>query len=138
MATKKTTIEAVLAAGAVASPFFYEVNICHTLCCKTCADSTPVFAPAFSFASTESVGTNQYLINVHVEGVIHYTPCGRNSCAVKAETISEDFTLPYYGTAAPATVTVEAGATVNAVTAEPCKECSAGFVSSTPLTVTIA
>lgn len=134
----KTTIEAVLAAGSVASPFFYNVEISHSLCCKTCAESTPVFAPAFSFVSTENVGTDQYVITVHVEGVIHYTPCGCGSCSVKAETISEDFTLPYYGTAAPTSVTVEAGTTANEVTAAPCKDCSNTFVSTTPLTITIA
>lgn len=134
----KTIIEAVLAAGSVASPYYYDVVITQNLCVKTCADSTPVFAPAYSFVSTENVGTNQYIITLHVEGVIHYTPCGRGACSVKAETISEDFTLPYYGTAAPTSVTVEAGSTVNEVTAEPCKDCSSIFVSRTPITITIA
>lgn len=134
----KTTITTELAAGSVASPFFYEAVIVQTLCHKTCADATPVFTPVFSFVSTQNVGTNQYLLNLHVEGVVHYTPCGGNACQVKAETISEDFSLPYYATAAPTTVTVEAGATENAVTTEPCRECSDTFVSKTPLTITIA
>lgn len=134
----KTIIKAVLAAGSAASPFFYEVGICHRLCHKTCAESTPVFAPAFSYVGTENVGTNQYLITIHVEGVIHYTPCGCGQCAVKAETVSEDFTVPYHGTAAPATVTLAAGATDNSVAGTPCNPCSADFVSRTPLSITIA
>jgi hypothetical protein len=134
----KTIIKAVLAAGSAASPFFYEVGICRRLCHKTCAESTPVFAPAFSFVGVENVGTNQYLITIHVEGVIHYTPCGCGQCAVKAETVSENFTVPYYGTAAPATVTLAAGATDNSVAGTPCNPCSADFVSRTPLSITIA
>ena len=134
----KTIIKAVLAAGSAASPFFYEVGICHRLCHKTCAESTPVFAPAFSYVGTENVGTNQYLITIHVEGVINYTPCGCGQCAVKAETVSENFTVPYYGTAAPATVTLAAGATDNSVAGTPCNPCSADFVSRTPLSITIA
>ena len=134
----KTIIKAVLAAGSAASPFFYEVGICHRLCHKTCAESTPVFAPAFSYVGTENVGTNQYLITIHVEGVIHYTPCGCGQCAVKAETVSENFTVPYYGTAAPATVTITAGSTVNDVKAAPCQNCGNVFESETPLSVAIS
>lgn len=134
----KTRITTELAAGSVASPFFYEAVLTQTLCHKTCADATPVFAPAFSFVSTQNVGTDQYLINLHIEGVIHYIPCGGNQCCVKAEAISEDFALPYYATAAPTSVIVTAGATENAINAEPCKECSDTFVSKTPLTITIA
>lgn len=134
----KTTIEAVLAAGSTASPFFYEVTIQRSLCCKTCAEATPVFAPAYTYVGTENVGTNQYLITIHVEGVIHYTPCGSGACAVKAETVSENFTVPYYGTAAPATVTISAGATVNDVKAAPCQNCGNVFESETPLSVAIS
>ena len=68
-------ITPVLAAGSVASPYFYEVNITQRLCYPTCADNTPVFNPQFSLKSLSQVGTGRYVATVHVEGIISYVPC---------------------------------------------------------------
>lgn len=138
MKKKKTTITAELAAGSTASPFFYEVTINHKLCQRTCAEDGALFAPTYAYVSTQNVGTDQYLITLQVTGVIHYTPCGASQCCVKAETISEEFTVPYYSATAPTSVVVAQGATTNNVVTEPCKDCSDEFVSITPITITIA
>lgn len=138
MNKSKTTITVELAAGSTTSPFFYESTITQHLCHRTCADIAPLFAPAFSFVNFESVGESQYLITLHVEGVIHYTPCGAGQCVIKAEAVSENITIPYFSATAPTSVVVAQGATTNNVMSEPCKDCSDVFTSITPLTITIA
>lgn len=65
-------ITATLAAGSTTSPYYAQVNISQRLCYKTCADVTPVFNPRFSVVSLDSVGTNQYVATIHVEGIISY------------------------------------------------------------------
>lgn len=133
---EKTKITATLAAGSTAIPFYYEVEIAHELCCKTCAESAPVFTPAFSAGEIKTVGTDQYLININVQGVVTYNPCG-NVCTAKSEAISESFAIPYYATTAPTSVEVTQGATVNAIDTDPCKTCGKALVSTTPLSITI-
>lgn len=63
-------IIATLAAGATAAAPYYDVNITQQLCTPACVDETPVFAPQFSVKSIAKVGTSQYIIVIHVEGVI--------------------------------------------------------------------
>ena len=134
----QATITATLAAGSTTSPYFYEVNISQTLCSPTCADSTPVFNPAFSYLSLSNVGTSQYVINVHVEGVISYVPCGCGNCGTKSQLISQDLEIPLFSATAPTSVTIEAGSAVNSVEAAGCADCSRSFVSEVPLTITVA
>ena len=131
-------ITATLAAGSVASPYFAQVNISQRLCSPTCVDNTPVFNPAYSFKSIAEVGTDQYVVTVHVEGVIAYVPCGGNTCNTRSQLISQDFTIPLYSATAPTTVTIAAGTTVNKVEQVGCQNCSRDFVSETPLTITVA
>ena len=131
-------ITATLAAGSTTSPDFYEVNISQKLCSPTCADDTPVFTPAFSYVSLSNVGTSQYVINIHVEGVISYVPCGCGTCGTRSQLISQDFTIPLFSATAPTSVTIEAGAAVNSVDAIGCQNCSKDFVSEIPLTITVA
>lgn len=132
------TITATLAAGSVASPYFVQVNVSQKLCVSTCVNNVPVFAPVFSYKSVSEVGTGQYVITVHVEGVISYIPCGCNSCSTRTQLVSQDFTIPLYSATAPTSVTITAGVSVNSVSQIGCLDCSRDFVSETPLTITVA
>lgn len=129
-------ITPVLAAGSVASPYFWQVNITQKLCHLTCAETTPVFAPQFSLRSVTQVGTGQYVATIHIEGIISYLPCN-GSCCAKQQPISQDFTIPIASATAP-TVTIAQGTSVNAAIAAPRKTCTRTFVSETPLTITVA
>ena len=131
-------ITATLAAGSTTSPYYVQVNISQKLCQPTCVDETPVFAPVFSYVSLSNVGTSQYVINVHVEGVISYIPCGCNTCATRSQLISQDFTIPLYSATAPTSVTIASGVAVNGVEGIGCENCSRAFVSEVPLTITVA
>ena len=82
-------ITPVLAAGSVASPYFYEVNITQRLCYPTCADNTPVFNPQFSLKSLSQVGTGRYVATVHVEGIISYVPCNGGCGCTKQQPLSQ-------------------------------------------------
>lgn len=130
-------ITATLAAGSTTSPYYAQVNISQRLCYKTCADVTPVFNPQFSVVSLDSVGTNQYVATIHVEGIISYVPCG-GGCCTKQQPLSQNFTIPIYSTTALTGATVAAGSVVNSVVASACQNCSRAFVSETPLTITTA
>lgn len=130
-------ITATLAAGSTTSPYYAQVNISQRLCYKTCADVTPVFNPQFSVVSLDTVGTNQYVATIHVEGIISYVPCG-GGCCTKQQPLSQNFTVPIYSTTALTGVTVAAGNVVNSVAASACQNCSRAFVSETPLTITAA
>ena len=130
-------ITPVLAAGSVASPYFWEVNITQRLCDKTCADNTPVFAPQFSLKSLALVATGQYVATIHVEGIVSYVPCNGGCGCTKTQPISQDFTIPIASATEP-TVTIAQGAAVNSIAATSCQRCSRMFVSETPLTVTVA
>lgn len=131
-------ITPVLAAGSVASPYFFQVNVSQRLCNKSCVESQPSFAPRFSVKSVSAVGTGQYVATIHIEGVIAYTPCDGNVCCTKTQLISQDFTLPFTAAAVPTTVTVVPGVSVNVIAGSLCQKCSRNFVSETPLTLTIA
>lgn len=128
-------ITATLAAGSSASPYYAQVNISQRLCFKTCVDNVPVFAPQFSVVSFDSVGTNQYVLTLQVQGIISYVPCG-GGCCTKQQPISQQFTIPIYSTTALSGATVAAGNVVNSVAASGCQNCSRAFVSETPLTIT--
>ena len=130
-------ITPVLAAGAVASPYFVAVNISQRLCTPTCVGSTPVFDPKFSLKSVAQVGADQYMATIHVEGIIAYVPCNGGCNCTKQQPLSQDFTIPIQASSAP-TVTIEAGAATNAVAAAPCQVRSRAFVSETPLAITVA
>ena len=130
-------ITPVLAAGSTTSPYFFQVNISQRLCEKTCAETTPVFAPRFSLRSLATVGTGQYVATIHVEGIISYVPCNGGCNCTKQQPLSQDFTIPIKSATAP-TVTIAQGASVNMIAATSCKPCSRSFVSETPLTVTVA
>jgi hypothetical protein len=131
-------ITTVLAAGSAASPYYFQVNISQRLCNPTCVNETPVFAPVFTYKSISNVGTGQYVVTIHVEGVISYVPNNGNVCCTKSQVLSQDFTIPIASTAAPTSITVVAGTTVNSVSAVGCQNYSRDFVSETPLTITVA
>lgn len=130
-------ITATLAAGSVTSPYFIEVNLSQRLCSPTCVDRTPVFNPAYSFVSISNVGDSQYVVNLHVEGVIAYIPCGGNSCNTRTQLVSQDFTIPLFSATEPTSVSVAAGTTVNKIVQVGCQNCSRDFVSETPITITV-
>lgn len=130
-------ITATLAAGSVASPYQYLINITQKLCKPSCVEQTPVFAPVFSLVGITQVGVGQFLATIHVEGVIYYVPCDGNACCMKSQLISQDFTIPI-AAAAVTTVTLAKGTTINTIAGAPCKKCSRNFVSESPLVVTVA
>lgn len=130
-------ITATLAAGSVASPYQYLINITQKLCNPSCVEQTPVFAPVFSLVGITQVGVGQFLATIHVEGVISYVPCDGNVCCTKSQLISQDFTIPI-AAATVTTVTLAKGATINTIAGAPCKKCSRNFVSESPLVVTVA
>lgn len=130
-------ITATLAAGSVASPYQYLINITQKLCKPSCVEQTPVFAPAFSLVGITQVGVGQFLATIHVEGVISYVPCDGDVCCTKSQLISQDFTIPI-AAATVTTVTLAKGATINTIAGAPCKKCSRNFVSESPLVVTVA
>lgn len=130
-------ITPVLAAGSIASPYFYDVNITQRLCFLTCADNTPVFNPRYSLKSVAQIGTGQYVATIHVEGIISYVPCNGGCGCTKQQPLSQDFTIPIASATAP-TVTIAAGEAVNSIAAPACKKCGRTFVSETPLTITVA
>ena len=131
-------ITATLAAGSTTSPYFFEVNISQRLCSPTCVDETPVFNPTYTYKSIAEVGTGQYVVTIHVEGVIAYIPCGYNSCCTRSQLISQDFTIPIASATAPTSVTVTASAAVNSIEGVGCENCSRNFSSETALTITVA
>ena len=138
MKQNPATITATLAAGSVTSPYFVQVNISQRLCTPTCVDETPVFNPTYSYKSIANVAEGQYVVTVHVEGVVAYIPCGRNSCCTRSQLISQDFTIPLASATAPTSVTIEAGVAVNSIAQVGCQNCSKDFVSESPLTITVA
>ena len=125
------------ALGSTASPYAGLVNITQRLCFSSCAGTTPVFAPQFSIKSVSLVGTNLYAVDVHVEGIISYVPCGGGCCCTKQQPLSQDFEV-YISSATVPTVTLTEGASANALAVTPCQSCSRTFVSATPLTFTVA
>jgi hypothetical protein len=131
-------ISATLAAGSVASPFYIMANISQRLCFKTCADNTPVFAPRFSVLSFAKVGTSQYMATCHVEGIISYIPCGGDCSCTRQQPLSANFTIPFYATTTPVTVSLAQGVTINDVATVGCQNCSRQFVSETPLSLTVS
>lgn len=129
------TIHATLAVGASITAPYFDVNIAQELCSPACADDTPVFAPQFSVASVEEVGTNQYLVKIHVEGIISYMPCGCGCCNTKTQVVSQDFDVPFFSATKITWATLTPGSTYNSIIKQSCKTCSTSFVSDTPLTV---
>lgn len=135
--TIPAVIHATLALGSTASAPYYDINISQTLCQCACTDDKPVFDPKFSVLSIEAVGTKQYLVNLHVEGVMHYIPCGCGSCCTKQQIISQDFAIPVYSATAITGVTISAGASQNYIAKYSCANCSKTFVSDTPITLSV-
>ena len=131
------SITPVLAVGSVASPFFVQVNITQRLCYPTCVSRTPVFNPRFSLLGVSQVGAGQYMVSVHVEGIISYVPCNGGCECTKQQPLSQDFTIPLASTTTP-TVTIEQGVSVNTMASVGCQSCGRTLVSETPLTITVA
>ena len=131
-------IMATLAVGATATAPYYDVNITQQLCAPSCVDETPVFNPQFSVKSIANVGTSQYLITIHVEGVISYVPCNCGSCCTRSQVVSQDFTIPVFSTTAITNVTTSLGSVKNRLVKVACCSCSKTFVCDAPLTLTIA
>lgn len=133
-----SVITPVLAIGSSASPYFVQVQIGQRLCFPTCADNTPVFAPQFSVKSLSQVASTQFVVTLHVEGIISYVQCNGGCNCTKQQPVSQDFTLPISSTSASPVVTITQGATVNAIATVGCQTCSRNLVSETPLTITVA
>lgn len=131
-------IMATLAVGATATAPYYDVNITQQLCAPSCVDETPVFNPQFSVKSIANVGTSQYLITIHVEGVISYVPCNCGSCCTRSQVVSQDFTIPVFSSTAITNVTTSLGSVKNRLVKVACCSCSKTFVCDAPLTLTIA
>lgn len=134
---QSAVITPVLAAGSVASPYYYQVNITQRLCYPACADEMPVFNPQFQWVGTSLVGTGQYVATIRVQGIISYVQCGGGCGCTKQQPLVQEFTIPIASATAP-TVTIAQGTTVNNIAAAACQPCSRMLVSETPITVTVA
>lgn len=132
------SITPVLAAGSVASPYYFEVNITQRLCSSTCADNSPVFAPQFSLVGVSQVGTDQFVATIHVEGNISYVACGGGCDCCKQQPLSQNFTIPFSFAGTNPAVTIAQGASVNSMAVSGCQSCSRTFVSETPITLDVA
>ena len=129
------TITTTLAAGSVASPYYYDVRITKQLCSKT--SSAPVFVPTFTLLTYANVGTGQYEAIVSVQGIVTYTPCGK--CCSKVQTVNHQFVIPFYSATAPTAVSVSGGTPINAlVTGSGCSSCCSNtFTCDVPLVLTV-
>jgi len=133
------TIQTILAAGSVASPYYFDVKITKQLCSKT--PNAPVFIPIFTLVSYTQVGTAgtglEYEALVNVQGIATYTPCG--SCCAKSQTVSQQFVIPFYSATAPSSVTIAAGTPINTlITGNGCNSCCSNqFVCDVPLNLTV-
>lgn len=134
---QSAVITPVLAAGSVASPYFYQINITQRLCYPACADELPVFAPQFQLVGVTLVGTGQYVATIRVQGIISYVQCGGGCNCTKQQPLVQEFQIPIASATAP-TVTITPGTTVNAISAAACQPCSRTLASDTPLTITVA
>jgi hypothetical protein len=130
------------AIGSTASPYYILCNITQLLCRSCCVDQTPVFSPQFSLLSVSAVGTGQYVATVQCTGIIAYQQCNCGCQGQLTQLVNQTFTIPFAYTAttsAPTpTVTLTSGITVNALSVDPCKNCTRHFVSETPLTLTVS
>ena len=131
------TISATLAAGSVASPYYYQVNITDTLCKNSCSGATPDFKPNFVLMGYSVVGTGQYMATIGVTGCISYIPCGGSPCCTKSQLVSQTFSLPFYSETAPTTVSLSQGASVCDVVTKGCNRCGNTFVCETPVLLTV-
>lgn len=136
--TIPANITATLAVGSTATAPYYDVNITQQLCTPACVDETPVFTPTFSVKSIAQVGASQYLVVLHVEGVINYIPCNCGPCCTRSQVVSQDFTIPVFSATAINSVTPAVGAIQNGIAKIACCSRSKTFVSDVPLTLTIA
>lgn len=134
---QSAVITPVLAAGSVASPYYYQINITQRLCYPACADELPVFNPQFQLVGVTLVGTNQYVATIRVQGIISYVQCNGGCNCTKQQPLVQEFQIPIASTTAPA-VTIAQGTTINAIAATACQPCSRVLASDTPLTITIA
>ena len=134
---QSAVITPVLAAGSVASPYFYQINITQRLCYPACADELPVFSPQFQLMGVTLVGTGQYVATIRVQGIISYVQCGGGCNCTKQQPLVQEFQIPIASATAP-TVTITPGTTVNAISAAACQPCSRTLASDTPLTITVA
>lgn len=130
-------ITATLAVGATATAPYYDVNITQQLCTPACVDETPVFSPKFTVKSIANVGTSQYLVVLHVEGVINYVPCNCGTCCTRSQVVSQDFTIPVFSATAIGSITPSIGTVQNGIARIACCSCIKTFVSDVPLTLTI-
>lgn len=109
MKTIPANITLTLAAGSESSPYYYNMRVRQQLCQSSCVDEQPSFRPSVLVKSIENVGISQYEITCHIEGTIHYIPCGCNSCATRAQLISQDVVIPVFSTVAITTAAVVVG-----------------------------
>ncbi len=135
--TLPANITATLAVGATATAPYYDVNITQQLCTPACVDETPVFSPTFMVKSIANVGTSQYLVVIHVEGVVNYIPCNCGPCCTRSQVISQDFTIPVFSATPVTAVNPSVGTVQNGIARISCCACSKTFVSDVPLTLTI-
>ncbi len=130
------------AVGSTASPYYLLCNLTQTLCRTCCVDQVPVLTPQYTLLSVSNVGTDQYVCTVQVTGIIAYQQCNCGCQGQLTQAVNQTFTIPFSftptTTAATPTVTLTQGTTINALSCDPCKNCTRRFVSETPLTLTVA
>lgn len=124
--------------GSTASPYALKVTIEQRLCAKVCAENVPVFQPTFTVLRTTNVGGNQYEVEVQVDGAINYVKCGSGCCGAMSQPLNATFNISVTSATVPTGVTIEKGATVNAVQTANCERCGRQFISDSFVTLTVA
>ena len=130
-------IIATLAASSVASPYFYSVSITQRLAKSACVASAPVFDPKFSVLGFREISTGQWIVTVHVEGVIAYVPYGQKPCSAVPQPLSQDFYLPIFSATPITNVEINYGNAFKAMIRNECMPCSRTFQCNVPLRVTV-
>lgn len=132
-----TDIRLSLAAGSAAPPYYYNMMIKQDLCQSSCADEKPSFIPTLLLKSIEQVGVSQWELIFHLEGTVHYIPCGCNACGTKAQLISKDVAFPVFSTTPITSATALPGIPYNYIEKVACCDCSNKFRCDVPVTLAI-
>lgn len=119
-------ITPILAAGSVASPYVYLINIKQKLR-HPVGNAIPVFAPTYSLVGFSRISANTYVAVVNVQGLISYSKEGNT----KMQMVNQNFSIPFVRKTLPLSVTIDQGDTVNEV------RNARSFVSETPIYLSI-
>jgi bacterioferritin-associated ferredoxin len=133
-----SVVNFTLGLGSTLSPYIGVLNVTTKLCTKVCVDTGYIFNPTVSVTNVASLGNNEYMVTLNLQGVYSYTPCGSDCCQCISQVVNSTVNIPLYTTTAPTSVTCETGKVTNTVVAGDCQKCGRYAVSDIVLTITVA